>query len=137
LILLKRGRNGARHIVIQQCLCSNCEVVGECEGLMANAIAYEGFGTGQEAAPRAKGLRPVVPVPSRDREAAVERVGRALHDVNNALATVVLCIEFLAEQSNTVGSEAVLDAQGAVRRISGLLATLRDASAAEVSDPET
>jgi hypothetical protein len=106
---------------------------------MANAIAYEGFGPAQEAAPRAKGLRlrPAVSASVRDREAAVERVGRALHDVNNALSTVVLCIEFLAEQSNTVGSEAVVDAHGAVQRISALLATLRDASAVEVSDPET
>jgi hypothetical protein len=104
---------------------------------MANAIAYEGFGVAQEAAPRAKVLRQVVSAPVLDREAAVERVGRALHDVNNALATVVLCIEFLAEQSNTVGSEAVVDAHGAVRRISELLTTLRDASAAEVCDPET
>jgi len=102
---------------------------------MAHAIGYESFRPAQEGAPRAKALRPVVAAPVFDRESTVERVGRALHDVNNALSTVVLCIEFLAEQSNTVGSEAVVDAHGAVRRISALLAILRDASAVEVSDP--
>jgi hypothetical protein len=104
---------------------------------MAQTIAYEGFRPAQEGAPRAKGLRPVVAAPVNDRESTVERVNRALHDVHNALSTVVLCIEFLAEQSNTVGCEAVLDAHGAVRRILALLATLRDASAVEASDPET
>jgi hypothetical protein len=39
---------------------------------------------------------------------------------------VTLCIEFLAEQSRSVGHEAVQDALASVRRISTLMAGLRD-----------
>ncbi len=56
----------------------------------------------------------------------VERVNNACHTVNTALSTIALCIDFLAEQSHIVGDEALGDARNAVRRISSVMATLRD-----------
>jgi hypothetical protein len=65
------------------------------------------------------------------------RVDRACHDINTSLSTVVLCIEFLAERSDTVGDEAVRDARIAIRHISTVMATLRDALDSDASVPRT
>jgi hypothetical protein len=70
-------------------------------------------------------------------ELTVERVARACHDVNTSLSTVVLCIEFLADRFDIVGDGAVQDARAAVRRISTVMATLRDSSEPEASAPTT
>jgi hypothetical protein len=71
------------------------------------------------------------------REATLLRVARACHDINTSLSTVVLCIEFLAEHSDTLGSEAVKDARLAIRRISTVMATLRGTLDPEGSTPTT
>jgi hypothetical protein len=68
-------------------------------------------------------------------ELTVERVARACHDVNTSLSTVVLCIEFLAERFDIVGDGAVQDARAAVRRISTVMATLRDISEPDAPAP--
>ena len=47
------------------------------------------------------------------------------HDVNSALATVVLCIDSMADCPNTGEAPAVEDARIAVRRIAGEMSTLR------------
>jgi hypothetical protein len=70
-------------------------------------------------------------------ELTPERVARASHDINTSLSTVVLCIDFLAEHSNTVGDEAVKDARLAIRRISTVMATLRGTLDPEDSTPTT
>jgi|SRR5580658_7995893 hypothetical protein len=72
-----------------------------------------------------------------ERDTTAERVGRACHDVNTALSTLILCIEFLAERSDAVGVEATHDARSAVRRISTIMETLRDDVAREDSSPKT
>jgi hypothetical protein len=122
---------------------------------MAQAIRREAWLPPQPAAPRAKVLRQTVcsPVPEvppdrpatagctgKDvdlRAASVGRVGRTCHDVNSALTAVTLCIEFLAEQSHTVGHEAVEDALASVRRISTLMSGLRDDLGPEDSSGKT
>ncbi len=63
------------------------------------------------------------------------RVDRACHDINTSLSTVILCLDFLAERSDAIGEEALKDARVAIRRISTVLATLRDTSEPEVSAP--
>jgi hypothetical protein len=70
-------------------------------------------------------------------EGTEERVGRACHDVNTALSTLILCIEFLAERSDTLALEAAQDARSAVRRISSVMATLRDDLELEDSSEKT
>jgi|SRR5271166_1066212 len=71
------------------------------------------------------------------RETTAARIDRACHDVNTSLSTVILCIEFLAERSDAVGGEAALDARGAVRRISSVMAILRDDLKPEDSSQKT
>jgi hypothetical protein len=71
------------------------------------------------------------------RVGVVEQVSDACHDVNTALSTIALCIDFLAEQSQTVGHEAVQDARIAVRRVSVVMATLRDTLEPEESAAKT
>jgi hypothetical protein len=64
-----------------------------------------------------------------DTEGREPRIGAGIegvcHDVNSALATVILCVEFLAERSADVDAPAVDDARTAVRRIVGEMANLR------------
>ena len=57
------------------------------------------------------------------------RIEGVCHDVNSALATVILCVEFLAERSAEGGDPAVEDARIAVRRIVGEMANLRKIAA--------
>jgi hypothetical protein len=71
------------------------------------------------------------------RETRAARVERACHDVNTSLSTVVLCIEFLAERSDAAGEAAAKDARVAIRRISTVMATLRDTSEPEAPAPAT
>jgi hypothetical protein len=71
------------------------------------------------------------------RAGVVEQVSDTCHDVNTALSTIVLCIDFLAEQSQTVGHEAVQDARIAVRRVSVVMASLRDSLEPEESRAKT
>lgn len=47
------------------------------------------------------------------------------HDVNSPLATVVLCIDFMAERSDTGDAPALEDARIAVRRVATEMSTLR------------
>jgi hypothetical protein len=46
-----------------------------------------------------------------------------------------LCIEFLAERADAIGEEAVKDARVAIRRISTVMAILRDTPEAEAPAP--
>jgi hypothetical protein len=71
------------------------------------------------------------------REVRATRVDRACHDVNSSLSTLVLCIEFLAERADAVGEEAIKDAHAAIRRISTVMATLRDTPEPEAPPPAT
>ena len=64
---------------------------------------------------------------SADDEAAltVERKLRAArHDINTALATLNLCVEFLAESSGKLGQGAVEDSRAAMRRIAEVVESL-------------
>jgi hypothetical protein len=56
----------------------------------------------------------------------VELVNDACHEVNSALSTIALCVDFVAEQSEAEADEAVKDVRSAVRRIALVMATLRD-----------
>jgi hypothetical protein len=55
-----------------------------------------------------------------------ERVNDACHDVNTALSTIALCVDFLAHESQPGRDEAVQDVREAVRKISIVMAGLRD-----------
>jgi hypothetical protein len=72
-----------------------------------------------------------------ERGTTSERVGRPCDDVNTALSTVILCIDFLAERADGVGGETTHDARSAVRRIATTIETLRDDEAREDSSPKT
>src|SRR5579862_6835772 len=63
-----------------------------------------------------------------------ERVDDACHDVNSALSTIVLCVDFLAQDSQPRADEALQDVRAAVRKISIVMAGLRgDLSSADSS----
>lgn len=51
------------------------------------------------------------------------------HDVNSALAIIVLCVELLGERAGSEDKPAVADAQLAVRRIADDMANLRERAA--------
>lgn len=65
-----------------------------------------------------------------------ERVNDACHEVNTALSTIALCVDFLAQESQRGGDEAVQDVREAVRKISIVMAGLRDDFKSADSSPK-
>jgi hypothetical protein len=68
---------------------------------------------------------------------AAERVERATHDMNNALAVLTMCLEFLAGTTIGEARQAVDDASSATHLLARAVSGIRcgrwdDASASEV-----
>ena len=56
----------------------------------------------------------------------VEMLESASHEVNGALGTIVLCIDFLAHQTGTSQDPALLDARSAVLVVAARMKRLRE-----------
>jgi hypothetical protein len=64
----------------------------------------------------------------------LRKLRQARHDINTNLATLNLCIEFLAESSGKLGQGAVEDSRLALRRIAEVVAGLH--ADAESANPQ-
>ena len=64
----------------------------------------------------------------------VETMDSICHDVNSALATIVLCVDFLASRAELNDTPAIADARRGIRVVAGEMNKLREiARAARVN----
>jgi hypothetical protein len=58
--------------------------------------------------------------------AEIAELSRACHDINSSLAAIVICLQYLAEQTSGEMHGAVVDALSAARCIETVSAQLRE-----------